>query len=228
MYEDLTWKDKLRREYEKIKEMDPKKRWNYFVSYYLWMVVIVIALIAMAIHLVYDMKMSFRDVEAAGCLVNIAADPQTEDFLTDEYLAECGLSPKKSVAYLTYETTEFLKDNPVDQDSYEMALNAQLCAGQYSYMIMDEAGLEHFESLDVYADVEKVLSETQKEKTKDCLVYREQDGKQHAVAISLKDTGFVENYHLNPQETYLVFVDVDMDIAKNQKFFDYIWSVKER
>ena len=228
MYEELTWKDKLRQEYNKIKEMDPKKRWNYFVSYYLWITIIVIAGIAMIIHMTYDMKMSFRDVEAAGCLVNIAAATQTEEFLTDEYLTACGVSPKKSVAYLTYETTEFLKDNPVDQDSYEMALNAQLCAGQYSYMIMDETGLEHFESLDIYADVEKILSDAQKEKVNDYLVYRNHDGKQHAVAISLKDTGFVKKYQLDPQEAYLVFVDVDMDIAQNQKFFDYIWSVKER
>lgn len=227
MYEDLTWKDKLRQEYNKIKEMDPKKRWNYFVTYYLWKVAIAVALIAMVIHMAYDMKMSFRDVEAAGCLVNIAADSQTEEFLTDEYLTECGVSPKKSVAYLTYETTEFLKDNPVDQDSYEMALNAQLCAGQYSYMIVDEAGLEHFESLDIYADVEAVLSDVQKEKAKEHLVYRKQDGKQNAVAISLKESNFVKKYHFNPQEVYLVFVDVEMDVAKNQHFFDYIWDINE-
>lgn len=227
MYEDLTWKDKLRQEYNKIKEMDSKKRWNYFVSYYLWKVAIIVALIVMVIHMSYDMRMSFRDVETSGCLVNITADPQMEEYLTEEYLAECGMSPKKSVAYLTYETTAFLEENPMDQDSYEMALNAQLCAGQYSYMIMDEAGLEHFESLDIYADIEKVLSDAQKQKTTDCLVYRDYEGEQRAVAISLKDTGFAKKYQLEPQEAYLVFVDVDMDIAKNQQFFDYMWNVEE-
>lgn len=222
MYEDLTWKERFKKEIDKIKEMEPKMRWNYFVTYYMWKTLLILAALVMVIHISYDMRMSFRDPIASGCMVNISADIECEDFLTDSYLKYKGANPKKSVCYLTMETTHFMEDNPMDQDSYEMAFTAQLFAGQYTYMLLDKDALAKYESMDIFADLKKTLSEEQYDVLSSDLVFRDVEGARKAVAIDISDAPFVDKYHLAPDKVYLAFVDVKQDVEKNQQFLAYL------
>lgn len=225
MVDGLTLRQTVKNEIEKIKGMTPKKRWEYFKTYYFVPSVIGIILLILLLFFIHDMKMGSREMLISGCFVNVETDAEGLLFLTDDYVSYCGKTQKDAVAQLSLgNTVDFFKENPLDNDSYEMALLTQICAGEYHYMVLDEDAFEHFAKLDIYADLEKTLSAAQQEKYADSLVYREaQEGQElAATAIMLSETELEKKCYLNPRNAYLVFIDVNQDIEKNRKFLDYI------
>ena len=228
MLDGMTLKETINQEIDKFKSMDGKKRWEYFKTYYLTATIIGLVVIVLAAHLIYSVLLGKREVLASGCFVNVDISEAGELFLTDEYVVFCEKTDKTAVANLSSGNTfDFFSENPLDNNSYEMALLTQLSAGEYQYMILDKTGLERFAKLDVYSDLEEMLTDTQKIALEDRIVYQEaQDGKaQAAAAISLIDTEFAQKYQLNPGDVYLVFIDIEQDVAKNQKLVEYIFGV---
>lgn len=227
MPDGLTWKQSLKQETEKVKKMNPGERWQYFKTYYLTKAVIALVILALLLFFFRDMRMNQRQMLASGCMVNVTTDADGFLFLTDDYVSFCGKTVKEATAQLSDDNTlDFMKENPLDQDSYEMALTAQICAGEYQYMILDETAFAYFEKLDVYADLTQILTPAQQKQLSDKVVYRKQkDGeKQVACAITLSGSTLEQHCKLNPQEAYLVFIDVDADTQQNRHLLEYLFQ----
>ncbi len=225
MSDEITWKQKIKDEIEKIKAMDAKKRWNYFQSYYLAKTAIAIALILMLISMAYEMKQAAREELLSGCFINADINMDGYQFLTDDYMQHCGKSKKDALTYLSLgNTMDFMNENPLDGDSYEMALIAQISAGDFDYMILDEPAFEHYREVDFYADLEQTLSEDQQKTYAERIVYqKDKDGtNEMAAAIELTGTEFAKAYDVAPEKVYLVFIDVNQDVENNRRLTDYI------
>lgn len=226
----------MMKEAEKIRQMSPKDKWEYFKSYYLIHTVIGAILLILAVFFIHDMRLSDREVLAAGCFVNVAIDEDGFLFLTDEYIDFCGKSIKEATALLSTDNElNFMQENPLDTASYEMALTAQMFSGEFQYMVLDETAWEYFQKVDVYADLTKVLTPSQQKKYADRMVYQsyqDEDGEQMetATALDLTGTDFAVRYHLEPQTAYLVFLetaqekDTDSAAADKRRLIDYILS----
>ncbi len=219
----MSLKDKLKTELEKIRNMNARQRWSYLKTYYLPGFLIGLVVFVMLLHFCFDMKQNHREVLASGCIVNASITPEGVVFLTDDYVDVCGRSLRDAVSYLSADNTlNFMEENPLDQDSYEMALTAQISAGEYSYMILDETALSHFEKDDFYADLEKTLTQSQRERLKERMVFQKMQDGEYPVAINLADTRIAEFFASDAKKLYLVFVDVHQDVSKNQQLIEYL------
>ena len=104
-----------------------------------------------------------------------------------------------------------------------MALIAQISVGEYSYMILDEQALGYFVESDFYADLGKVLSKEQYHRLEWRLNYQNmQDGK-YPVALCLDKTDIAGYLQTDASKAYLVFTNVNQDIAKNRQLVDYLF-----
>ncbi len=229
MLDGMTLKETVEQEVAKFKVMDKEKKWDYFKTYYLKATIIIMIALALLAHLLYSIALGKREVLASGCFVNVGISEEGVLFLTDEYLEFCERTEKDAMAVVALdESVNVYGDSPMSTDSYEdMALLAQLSAGEYRYMILDEAGLEKYGQLELYADLEEILDEQQMSSLGDRIVYMEnQAGKDNtASAISLSGTGFAEKYQLMPKDSYLVFVNIEPDMEKNRRIVNYILGV---
>lgn len=217
-------KEKWKLRVSEFKQMDSRQRWSYFKKYYLLKCIIALIFLAMVLHFGFDIRQNHREVLASGCLVDVEISPQGVVYLTDDYLSACHKNPKASVSYLSTDNTlSFSSDAPLDQDSYEMALIAQISAGEYSYMILDEQALGYFVESDFYADLGKVLSKEQYHRLEWRLNYQNmQDGK-YPVALCLDKTDIAGYLQTDASKAYLVFTNVNQDIAKNRQLVDYLF-----
>lgn len=219
----MSLKDKLKTELEKIRKMNAGERWSYFKTYYLSLFLIGLIVFVLLLHFCFDMKQNNREVLSSGCLVNVSIKAEGVVFLTDDYVDACDKSLKDAVSYLSTDNTlKFMEDNPLDQDSYEMALTAQIFAGEYSYMILDETALSHFEKDDFYANLEKTLTQSQCDRLKDRMVSQKMQDGEYPVAINLTDTKVAEFFTSDAKNIYLIFVDVQQDVSKNQQLIEYL------
>lgn len=229
MLDGMTLKETINQEIDKFKSMDSKKKWDYFKTYYLKVTIIIIIAIALLIHLLYSIGLGKREVLASGCFVNVGISEEGVLFLTDEYLTFCEKTDKDAVATVALdENLDVYGETPMSTDPYvEMALLAQLSAGEYQYMILDREGLEKFAQLELYADLESILDEKQISNLEDRIVYLDnQAGKDNtASAIVLTGTGFATKYQLMPKEVYLAFVNIEPDAEKNKRLINYILGV---
>lgn len=226
----------MKSEIEKFRLMSQKDRWEYFKSYYLVQTVIGIIVLILAAFFIHDMKVSSRELLASGCFVNVTIDQEGFFNLTDEYVSFCGKSGKEASAFLSVDNTlNFMPENPLDKDSYIMALTAQIYAGDFQYMILDKEAWEYFQKSDVYDDLTQILTPAQREKYADRMVYQtylKEDGAQieAATALDLSGTEFAKRYHLDPQTAYLVFIETAQEknteeaVEKKRRLADYILS----
>lgn len=220
----------MRNEAEKFRQMNSKEKWEYFKSYYLVQTIVGFILLVLAALFIHDMKLSNREVLASGCFVNVEIDGDGFLFLTDEYLDFCGKSAKEAISLLSIDNTlDFMPENPLDKNSYEMALTTQMAAGEFQYMVLDEAAWEHLKQTDTYADLTQILTPSQQEKYAQRMVYQQGEGQTEiATALTLSETEFARRYHLEPQTAYLVFLETAQDkntestVEKKRQLVDYI------
>lgn len=220
----------MRDEVEKVRQMSLKEKWKYFKAYYLVQTVIGFILLILAAFFIHDMKLSNREILASGCFVNVTIDGDGFLFLTDEYIKFCDKSAKDATALLSIDNTlDFMPENPLDKNSYEMALTTQMVTGEFQYMILDETAWEHLQQTDTYADLTQILTPSQQEEYAERMIYQQRKGQAEiATALNLSETEFSQRYHLEPQTAYLVFLetaqekDTESTIEKKRQLIDYI------
>lgn len=229
MLDGMTLKETINQEITKFKSMDKEKKWDYFKTYYLKVTIIVVIAFVLLLHLLYSIALGKREVLASGCFVNVGISEEGVLFLTDEYLTFCEKTDRDAVATVALdESVDVYGELPMSTDPYEeMALLAQLSAGEYQYMILDKEGLEKFAQLELYADLEEILDEQQMINLEDRIVYldNQADKDNTASAISLSGTGFAAKYQLVPKDIYLAFVNIEPDVDKNKRIVNYILGV---
>lgn len=219
MPDGLTWRENIRIEIEKVKKMNRAEKWSYFKTYYLVKTLIALTALILIIWFVYDMKQASREVLISGCMVNVEMDDEGYVFLTDGYQNYLGIDEKEGITQISPDNyLDFLGEQQMDNYSYEMALMAQIAAGDFDYMILDEAAYEHFLDAEIYADVNNVLSADQLELCKDRLTGEEGV----TTAVDISGTAFAKKYQVAPEKVYLVFVDIDLNVERCRDFLDFV------
>lgn len=227
-----TLKENIQEEKRKFSTMDNKQRWSYFKTYYMPATVILLLVLIAGVWLVAEVAMSARDVEASGLFINVEADENDYYFLKEGYAEYLDLNTMKSNVELSVGTyIGFTPEtNTTESQQNQMALFAQVSAGFYSYMILDELALDGLRYMDVYIDPQKLFTEETKGILSDAVVYRDMpvfDGEEgetenRPVALDLSEVGFLQPEGANAGRAYLVFVDVDADYEEMQKFLSYL------
>lgn len=224
-----TVKEILTEEKSKIAGMTVKQKWSYFKTYYLWIVLVLLGLLVVACWMGIEMRLSMRDEVAAGVFINVEANQDFYDYLTDDYIYASGLSSwKYKTSLATGDYIDFTpEEQMMDSNQAQMALHAQVSTGFFSYFILDDSALDGLLYMDVYMDMREVWSAEDSVIPESALVYREITGEDGnvvnvPVAVDLYALGLGDDCAFNAPGAYLVFVDVQPDHEEIKMFLEYV------
>lgn len=207
-------------EMEKISQMDKKNRIDYFRTYYLKPCIAIVVFLIMFVWFIAD-TMFKKDAACNGCVYGIELTDSQKEALTTGFLEYYNLNPKDYSAAVATDNMFEGTAQQMDANSHEMALFAQIAAGEIYYLILDKATLEMMSNGGVYAGLNEVLPQETCDKLKG-MTYTLDDyetGEPYEAAINLEELGFLD------EEGYLVFTIARPDEDFPLKFYEYLSDI---
>lgn len=202
-------------ERSKLKEMTGKQKWQYFVDYYLAMVIVTLLLIGGLAWYIRDVVKDKLNVFTGG-LVNCTMTEEGHEYATQGFLDWAEYS-KSHTATVGSTTMSFDSAEEYYNGMMNMAVNAEVTAGVYNFFLMDEESMQIYKNEEIFTPLEDLgdISMIPKE----YLVY---DDSNMAIAVELDEEhkeklGFPKN-----AEIYLGFI-FSSDITVNAKYFEYLY-----
>lgn len=211
--------NKIKDELNKISNMDRDQKWEYFKAYYLVKTVLIVIGIMLLIWFVKDTVFQKMAV-TSGCVYGIEITEEEKGKLTDGYLEYYGYNPKKYCAYISTDNMFEGTEQQMDANSHEMALFAQVAAGEIYYFILDKDTLDMMTPGGIYADLSKVFPNGLPDGFKDCEIelVDEETKEPYLAAIDLEKAGIFND----GRKGYLVFTIGIPDKDYPQRLLNYL------
>lgn len=218
--------DKFKAEIDKISQMDKKKRLSYFKTYYLKGTIICLICLICLVWLIKDTVFQ-KEYAIAGCVYGTVLSEEQLDALTEGYLDRYEYDRKKYQAAIATDNMFEGTAQQMDANSHEMALFAQIAAGEIYYLILDEEMLKAMQNGGIYASLSEVLTEDTINRLGDSIVELEDTDENvtYMGAIDLKKIGFFTEK--NP-DGYLVFTIAKPFPDFQEKLTEYIIDISNR
>lgn len=219
--------DSIKSELNKVSGMDKDKKWDYFKTYYLKGSIVVAILLILFIWFVKDVFFQ-KEGACMGCVYGVELTDEEKYILMDGYLDYFELNPRKYSAFVSTDNMFENTEQQMDANSHEMALIAQIAAGEIYYLILDKDILEMYSNSGIYSTLDEVLEEEliAELKAKDMVVnLTDSDSlKEYPTAIDLKKLGFIKEDY---REAYLVFTIARPDDDFPKRFLNYLRDVSK-
>lgn len=189
-------------ELNKISNMPREQRWDYFKAYYLSKTIILLVGIVLLIWFVSDTIFQ-KEIVNSGCVYGVEISEEEKNALTEGYLNFYKYNPKKYCAYISTDNMFEGTEQQMDANTHEMALFAQIAAGEIYYLILDKDNLEKMASGGIYASLDDVFVDGLPEEVEGCEVELTdaESGNLYKAAIDLKKAGILKD----GREGYLVY-----------------------
>ena len=216
-------KEKIAAELNKVSQMTKEQKWEYFKSYYLAKsILLVIGLILFA----WFIMDTFFQKEAvtAGCVYGVEISEEERQALTDGYLEYYKYNPKKYCAYISTDNMFEGTEQKMDASTHEMALFAQIAAGEIYYLILDKDTLDMMSNGGIYASLEDLFPNGLPDVYENCGVNLTdgETGMQYLAAIDLNKAGVF----CDKGEAYLVFTIGIPDDKYPARFLEYLKTLE--
>ena len=179
---------------EKLKQMTPKQKWQYFWDYHKWKVIIPILVFIFLYTFISDVIQEKKPAALSVAIVNANDISDMMMTITQEYPKEMGIDIEKSPVRME---ADFL--HPEEMGEAATVDNRIIASIQkYQAMVINAYvdvtvsptwAVDEYQKTNVYEDLEKMLSKDFLEKHKDLLYYtKDKDGKQVAAGIRVDET----------------------------------------
>lgn len=215
-------KKKITEELNKFSQMNKEQKISYYKSYYL---LPTIALLIGLILLLWFIKDTFFQKKAvnSGCVYGVEITEEEKYALTEGYLDYYDYNKKKYCAYLSTDNMFENTEQQMDANAHEMALIAQITAGDIYYLIYDKENLLKMENGGVYASLSDLFSDEALEKMKDSLIELKnpETGESYPAAIDIKKAGMFGG----KKDGYLIFTIGIPDDEYPKRFLEYLLSM---
>lgn len=215
--------EKTKAELNKITEMDREKRWDYFKTYYLKISIVILTGIVLFAWFIADTVFQKKGANM-GCAYAVELSEEQKKALTDGYLEYYDLSRKKYSAALATDNMFEGTDQQMDANSHEMALFAQIAAGEIYYLILDRDTLDLWANGGIYSRLEENFDSEELKELDDLAVDVKdyETGELYPTAIDLRKMGFLNEN----QEGYLVFTISRPDDEYPYRLLKYISTLR--
>jgi len=217
---DSSTQSKLKQEIDKISAMDRAGKWSYFQTYYMKPTLVIVFFLVLLIWFIKDTAFQKEGI-CNGCIYNVAVTDEQKEWLTTGYLDYYGYDQKKYDASVS--TDYMFEDTAQQMDAYahEMALYAQVAAGDIQYMILDKDTLDYMSNGGIYADLNTVLSEETMHGLEGMTIelHDDESSEDYEAAIDLVRLGVFDE---SVGEAYLIFTPVQKDQAFAENFIKYL------
>lgn len=202
--------------------MDKARRKSYLMTYYKWPAIFfVIGLVLFA----WFVKDTFFQPEpvSMGCAFGVTLTEEEKTLLTDGYLEYYGHDPKKNVAVVATDNMFEGTAQQMDANGNQMALFAQIAAGEIYYLILDDYLLELYSNGGVYCGLNEVLPKDVVQKLVDSGCTRQltdpDTGEVYEAAIDLKSIGFLTK---EDPDGYLIYTIARPDEGYPLRLYEYL------
>lgn len=154
--------DEFKEEREAMKHGTPKQKFNYFMDYYKWYVIIAVIVIILGIYTVREI-MNKKDTALYTCLLNTIELEGAQQYNAG-FIEAVGLDTD---AYqMIFDSTFWIDPNAMDESTMvnSQKLMAHLAGGELDIMITDSGSIANYAYQDNFLTMEELLSPEQYEK----------------------------------------------------------------
>ena len=213
-------KESIVNEYKKIIAMNRQQKWEYYKAYYLIPSIVILIGIVLFIWFIKDVFMQPESV-CLGCVYGVDITDKQKEELSTGYLEYYGYNSDDYFAAVSTDNMFEGTAQQMDANGHEMALFAQIAAGEIYYLILDEDTLNLMANGGIYASLDEVLPEDVLTELGDKIVWLEdpETKKSYAMAIDLNKLGFLNE---SGQEGYLVYTIAKIGDDFPLKFYEYL------
>ena len=207
-----------------MKSMTWKERIQHIFYYYAKYALLAAFLIYLGVSLAVDMFSPSPTMLLSGATVNVSiSDDMKLTLVEDAFVAMGGTDRNKQAVSLTpYQVT----GPELDSSSTYMALQGEIGAYQYHYVITDQTGLDLLVSMPALSDLSMVLSEEKQALLQDRLVMDTLGGKTVPLAIDIRGTALAAactyNGKDNGEGLFLGFPVSEKDFPVAEAFLDFL------
>ncbi len=219
----------------KLKGAPFKDKWQYFLDYYKWPTIGIIAAIIAIIFFTRDVILSNKPVYIEVLMLNSYSTMDGKDISKDFALSR-EINLKKYQVHI--DTTSTIVPNGTDETSYlnQQRVFASIMAADLDCMLADEAMFHYFSVQEAFDDLRNNLSPEQLEEYQDLILYETYEGVEEPVPIGieishipfLSVTGsyIPYEYSENPDDDQVYFGIITNSSDKQHalEFLDYILS----
>lgn len=226
MPDGISWKEALKLEKEKWKQMNGRQRISYFTTYYLKATILILVMLGAAISIAVTIAGNRRPVMISGAMVNLRMTEDGKKYLTEDLKAQWNGKKKERVLLETDLWIGFGEEN-YNEITYtnSMKLMTRISAADIDYLIVDENALANPLTVDGYANLKELLSEELLEQLDGKLIEaKTEDGAVYPVALELTDSSFAKRFELKPQPSYLVFLVNGRHIDRAENLISYLMT----
>jgi len=216
-------RDKYITEKEKISQMNRDQKWDYFKTYYLAKTIVLFVAIVLFIWFVKDTFFQ-KKIANAGCVYGVEISEEEKVALTEGYLDYYSIDKKKYGAYISTDNMFEDTEQKMDANAHEMALFAQIAAGEIYYLILDKENFEKMSNGGIFASLDEVFADEglpEEIKDRTVKIIDKESGVEYNAAIDLRGTGLFND----DTEAYLVFTIGIPDKEYPKRFLDYIFEL---
>lgn len=148
--------DEFRKEREELKQKSLKERLSYFIYYYKWHTVAVVALIAMTVSIVTNI-VTRKDSAFYVCLLNTLDTSQSEEYV-QSFAEYAGIDTKEYE--VTFDTSMMISDDGRDEISIAtyQRLTVYTAAGDMDALIAPPEIMERYAAEEVFYDLRDLLT----------------------------------------------------------------------
>lgn len=212
-------KQKIQDELNKISQMTKEQKWEYFKAYYLVKLVALVVGLALFVWFIADTFFQKTPVNS-GCVFGVEISDEERYALTEGYLDYYNYNHKKYCAYISTDNMFEGTAQQMDANTHEMALLAQVTAGEIFYFILDNENLEMLSSGGIYSSIDELFPKGLPKRFENCTIEMTdpESGDKYAAAIDLKKAGILSD----GREGYLVFTIGIPDNNYPMSFLNYL------
>lgn len=209
--------EKTKAELNKVKAMDKEKRIDYFKTYYLKITIAIIIGIILLAWFIVDTVFQKKGA-SMGCAYEVAITDEQREELTEGYLEYYDLNPHRYSAALAMDNMFEGTEQQMDANSHEMALFAQIAAGEVYYLILDRATLDLWSNGGIYARLDEIFDAETLDKLNEAAVDVKdfEFDEMYPTAIDLRRLGYLDT------EGYLVFTIGIPDEDYPERLLNYL------
>ena len=224
MVDGMTFKESIKNEKEKWKQMNGKQRLSYYKSYYLVPTVIALIVIIFLINIILDMTVRKKEILVNIITVNVVKEEDNTNDLSKDLLEYFGGEGKQTVAI---NPQYYGESGDVNVDT---VIRTMLASEAVDFMLMDTEAYERYSQLGAYADFEIILPKESFSELKDRIIYLDYEDEYkketYAAAIDITGTDFAKKYYPTEEKLYFVGVANGEHLDRVQDFVSFIFQNK--
>lgn len=219
----------------KLKGAPFKDKWQYFLDYYKWPTVAIIAAIIAVIFFTRDVILSHRPVYVEVLMLNSYSAMDGKNISKDFALTN-NIDQKQY--QINIDTTSSIVLGEADETSYlnQQRVFATIMAGDLDCILTNEAMFHYFSVQETFDDLRNILSQEQLDAYQDLLIYETYEGTDEPVPVGIdvshipffQATGsyIPYEYSENPDDDQIYFGVIvnSTDKQHAMEFLDYIRS----